>query len=276
MAIKLYKPITAGRRKSSVDAFEDITATTPKKSLVVILKKKSGRNSQGKITVRHRGGGSKRFYRLVDFKQDKYDQPAIVQSIEYDPNRGARIALIRYKDGTERYILAAQGIKTGSVILSSLKAIAPEAGFRMPLKLMPIGLLVHNIELEPQMGGKIVRGAGLSAKLMAIENGFAQIEMPSKEIRLVKEDCLATIGAVSNPDHRLVRLGKAGRSRHRGKRPSVRGKAMNPVDHPHGGGEGHNPIGLVHPKTPWGKPALGVKTRKAKKWSNKFILKRRK
>jgi large subunit ribosomal protein L2 len=276
MALKLYKPITAGRRGASVDAFEDITETKPKKSLLKILKKTGGRNNQGKITVRHRGGGTKRYYRLVDFKQDKYDIPAVVEAIAYDPNRGARLALVKYEDGEERYILAPLGLKPGMQILSSLKAIAPELGYRMPLKFIPIGTIVHNIELVPGQGGKIVRSAGLGAKLLAVEAGYAQLELPSGEVRMVKEDCLATIGQVSNPDYRLIRWGKAGRIRHLGWRPEVRGKAMNPVDHPHGGGEGHCPIGLIHPKTPWGKPALGVKTRKVGKWSDKFILKRRK
>lgn len=275
MAIKIYKPTSPGRRNSSVDSFADVTAKEPTKSLVVMLQKHSGRNNQGKITVRHRGGGAKRYYRLVDFRQEKFDMPATVVGIEYDPFRSARIAKVRYEDGEVRYILAPTDIHVGSIVLSSRKAITPNIGARMPIRYIPIGTLVHNIELSPGDGGKIVRGAGLVAKLLAVESGFGQIKLPSGEVRALAEDCAATIGTVSNPDHSLIRYGKAGRMRHRGRRPAVRGKAMNPVDHPHGGGEGHNPIGLKHPKTPWGKPALGVKTRKANKWSDKFILKRR-
>ncbi|MEK7607203.1 MAG: 50S ribosomal protein L2 [Patescibacteria group bacterium] len=275
MAIKIYKPTSPGRRNSSVDSFADVTAKEPTKSLVVMLQKHSGRNNQGKITVRHRGGGAKRYYRLVDFRQEKFDMPATVVGIEYDPFRSARIAKVRYEDGEVCYILAPTDIHVGSIVLSSRKAITPNIGARMPIRYIPIGTLVHNIELSPGDGGKIVRGAGLVAKLLAVESGFGQIKLPSGEVRALAEDCAATIGTVSNPDHSLIRYGKAGRMRHRGRRPAVRGKAMNPVDHPHGGGEGHNPIGLKHPKTPWGKPALGVKTRKANKWSDKFILKRR-
>ena len=275
MPIKIYKPTSAGRRNSSVDTFEDITEKEPTKSLVLMLKKHSGRNNQGRITVRHRGGGTRRYYRMVDFHQEKFDMPATVSSIEYDPFRGGRIAKVRYGDGEERYVLAPFGVGVGDTILSSQKAITPNIGSRMPIKHIPVGTLIHNIELMPGKGGKIVRGAGLVAKLLALEAGLGQIKLPSGEVRAISEDCAATIGTVSNPDRSLIRYGKAGRMRHRGRRPTVRGKAMNPVDHPHGGGEGHNPIGLKHPKTPWGKPALGVKTRKANQWSDKFILKRR-
>lgn len=275
MPIKIYKPTSAGRRRSSVDAFADVTSSEPKKSLVLMLKKYSGRNSQGKITVRHRGGGVKKYYRLIDFNQNKYDMPATVTTIEYDPNRGGRIALVKYQDNEERYILAPQDLRVGMTVMSSQKAITPSVGSRMPLKHIPIGTMIHNIELVPGKGGKVVRGAGLGAKLMVVDSGYGQIKLPSGEVRMIKEDCSATIGFVSNPDRRLIRWGKAGRMRHRGWRPTVRGKAMNPVDHPHGGGEGRSPIGLKHPKTPWGKPALGVKTRKPEKWSNKFILKKR-
>ncbi|MDP3244417.1 MAG: 50S ribosomal protein L2 [bacterium] len=275
MSIKVYKPTSAGRRFGSIVGQEDITATNPKKSLILMFKRNAGRNNQGKLTVRHRGGGAKRYYRLIDFKQAKYNIPAVVQTIERDPFRGARIALVQYKDKEYRYILAPQDLKTGDNVLSSLEAISPNAGWRMPLKYIPIGNLIYNIELAPGEGGKIVRGAGLSAKLLAIENGYAQVKLPSGEVRMAKEDCLASVGQLSNPDHRLTCWGKAGRIRHLGRRPQVRGKAMNPVDHPHGGGEGNCPIGLTHPKTPWGKPARGVKTRQPGKWSDKFILSRR-
>jgi large subunit ribosomal protein L2 len=276
MAIKKYKPTTAGRRLSSVDAFADITKTEPEKSLIKIRKRTGGRNAQGKITVRHHGGGAKRYTRIVDFKQDKYDIPAKVAAIEYDPSRGARIALLHYADGEKRYVLAAQGVSVGDELLSSKERIEIKPGNRMPLEQIPQGIAVHNVELSPGMGGKLVRGAGASAQYMALEGKYAQLKMPSGEIRLFPKLAMATVGAVSNPDHRLIRWGKAGRTRHLGIRPTVRGKVMNPVDHPHGGGEGKHPIGLKHPKTPWGKPALGVKTRKAKKASNKMIVQRAK
>lgn len=276
MTLKILSPTTPGRRLAHVDQFEDITSQEPKKSLVVMLKRSGGRNNQGRITVRHRGGGQKRYYRIIDFKQDKYDMPAKVVSIEYDPNRSVRIARVVYPDKEERYVLAPQNLKVGDEILSSLNQIPPRLGYRMPLKYIPIGTEIYNLEMKPQTGGKIVRSAGLSAKLLAVEGDFAQVKLPSGEVRLFKADCLANIGSLSNPDYALLRIGKAGRKRHMGWRPEVRGKAMNPVDHPHGGGEGHCPIGLKHPKTPWGKPALGVKTRKPGKWSDKFILKRRK
>ncbi len=276
MPIKIYRPVTKGRRISSVDAFSDITKFEPEKSLVYAKKRASGRNNQGKITVRHRGGGADRFVRIVDFKQDKYDIPAKVSAIEYDPGRGARLALLNYKDGEKRYIVAPQGLAVGDVIVSSRQLVEIKPGNRMPLAMIPVGVQVHNIELTPGSGGMVARGAGLGAQFMALEGDFAQLKLPSGEVRMFSKDCLATVGAVGNPDHRLVRWGKAGRTRHRGRRPEVRGKVMNPVDHPHGGGEGKHPIGLKHPKTLWGKPALGVKTRDKKKSSWKLIVKRRK
>ncbi|MEA2088794.1 MAG: 50S ribosomal protein L2 [Patescibacteria group bacterium] len=277
MGIKKYKPITPGRRKSSVQDFSDITKKDPEKSLVIIKKRKGGRNNQGKITVRHRGGGAKRYIRIIDFKQNRFDDPATVSAIEYDPNRGARIALIKYEDGEKKYIIAPIGMKVGNKIVSSKKAETEiKSGNRTLLKNIPSGLSVYNIELVPGKGGQIARGAGTVVKLMAVEGKYAQLKMPSGEIRLVLKDCMATIGQASNPDYRLIRWGKAGRIRHKGIRPTVRGKAMNPVDHPHGGGEGNQPIGLKHPKTPWGKPALGVRTRNKKKSSNRLIIKRRK
>ncbi|MFH1047562.1 MAG: 50S ribosomal protein L2 [Patescibacteria group bacterium] len=276
MPIKKYKPTSAGRRLSSVDAFSDITKTEPEKNLIIIKKRHGGRNAQGHITVRHRGGGARRYTRIVDFKQDKYDIPAKVVAIEYDPSRGARLALLNYADGEKRYMIATQGMSVGDKVISSLSRVEIKPGNRMPLEQIPVGIAVHNIELSPGMGGKLVRGAGASAQYMALEGKYAQIKMPSGEVRLFPRAAMATVGTVSNPDHRLIRWGKAGRTRHLGIRPTVRGKVMNPVDHPHGGGEGKHPIGLKHPKTPWGKPALGVKTRKAKKASNKFIVERAK
>lgn len=258
-----------------VDAFADITKEKPEKSLLVVHKKRTGR-SNGRITVRHRGGGTRKFYRLVDFRQQKYDAPATVLAIEYDPNRGARVALLEYADKTKSYVLAPQGLATGETIVSSKNRVEVKIGNRMPLKFIPVGQLVHNIELLARQGGKIVRGAGVSAQLMAVEMGYATLKLPSSELRQVSEECAATIGALSNPDRNLIRIGKAGRKRHMGWRPTVRGKAMNPVDHPHGGGEGHNPIGMRRPETPQGKPALGVKTRQRNKWSNFLIIQRRK
>ncbi|MBU0625080.1 50S ribosomal protein L2 [Patescibacteria group bacterium] len=276
MPIKKYNPTTSGRRLSSVDAFTDITKTEPEKRLIKIKKRTGGRNSMGRITVRHRGGGAKRFIRQVDFKQDKYDVPAKVAAIEYDPSRGARLALLYYTDGEKRYVIATQGLSVGDTVMSSLERIEIKPGNRMPLDQIPPGVAVHNIELVVGGGSKVVRGAGLSAQYMALEGKHAQLKMPSGEIRLFPRAAMATVGTVSNPDYRLIRWGKAGRTRLLGIRPTVRGKAMNPVDHPHGGGEGRHPIGLKHPKTPWGKPALGVKTRQAKKASNKFIVQRAK
>ncbi|MBI5222229.1 MAG: 50S ribosomal protein L2, partial [Candidatus Magasanikbacteria bacterium] len=277
MPIKIYKPTTPARRKSSVQDFSDITKTEPEKSLVVNMRRKSGRNNTGKITVRHQGGGVKRLYRLVDFKQQKFDTSAEVKAIEYDPNRGARIILVEYAGGEKSYLLAPQGIKVGDTVMSSQKKIDAKVGNRMPLEQIPVGLFIYNVELTPGKGGQIVRGAGNGAQLQVIEGDYAQIKLPSGEVRLVKKNCLASIGLVSNPDYNLIRWGKAGRIRKLGIRPTVKGKNMNPVDHPHGGGEGHSPIGLKGgPKTQWGKKARGVKTRKPDKWSNKFVLQRRK
>jgi len=276
MGIKKVKPITPGRRQASFDDFSDITKKKPEKKLIIIKKKRSGRNAQGKITVRHRGGGAKRYIRVIDFKRDKFNIPARVASIEYDPNRGARIALLNYKDGEKRYIIAPAGLKVGSEIISSKKQTEIKKGNATALKYILAGVAVHNVELEPGRGAKIARGAGNTVYVMGVEGKYAQLKMPSGEIRLVKKDCLCTIGQVSNPDKRLIKLGSAGRKRHLGIRPTVRGKAMNPVDHPHGGGEGNQPIGLKHPKTKWGKPALGVKTRKKGKRSDKLIIRRRK
>ncbi|MBT4277783.1 50S ribosomal protein L2 [Candidatus Falkowbacteria bacterium] len=277
MPIKRYNPTTPGRRKSSVQDFSDITKKEPEKALTMIKKRSGGRNNQGKITVRHRGGGAKRYIRIIDFKQDKFDVPAKVTAIEYDPNRGARIALLEYKDKVKKYMIAPINVKVGDTIVSSKdKETEIKEGNRMMLEHIPAGMNVYSIELIPGKGGQVARGAGTAVKLMAIEGKYAQLKMPSGEIRLVQKECMATIGQVGNPDYRLVRWGKAGRTRHKGIRPTVRGKVMNPVDHPHGGGEGNQPIGLKHPKTPWGKPALGVKTRKKNKSSSKFILQRRK
>lgn len=276
MAIKRYKPTTAGRRISSVQDFSDITKSKPEKSLVMIKKRRGGRNNQGKITVRHQGGGTKKYIRQVDFKQDKFDVRAEVVAIEYDPNRGARIALVKYDDGGKGYIIVPIGLKVGDSIVSSENEIEIKIGNRTKLESIPPGVDIYNVELVPGKGGQIARGAGTMVKLMAVEGRYAQLKMPSGEIRLVLKECMATIGQVGNTDYRLVRWGKAGRMRHKGVRPTVRGKAMNPVDHPHGGGEGNQPIGLKHPKTPWSKPALGVKTRKRKKNSNRLIIQRRK
>jgi large subunit ribosomal protein L2 len=276
MPIKVYKPTSSGRRQSSVDAYLDITKTKPEKSLIEILKAKSGRNNQGIITVRHKSGGAKKFYRLVDFKQERFDEVAEVLAIEYDPNRGPRIALIKYADGVKSYILCPEGLKVGATVSSSLKTIEAKVGNRMPLEFIPVGLFIYNIELTPGKGGQIVRGAGLSAQLVAIEGDYAQIKLPSGEVRAILKECRASIGALGNADRRLIRWGKAGRMRHRGIKPTVKGKNMNPVDHPHGGGEGHSPIGQKRgPRTVYGKAARGVKTRKPNKWSDKFIIRSR-
>ncbi len=277
MAVKKYKPTTPGRRKASVEDFSNITKKRPDRSLVRPLPKKAGRNNSGKITVRHRGGGVKRLYRLVDFKRENFDRPAEVKSIEYDPNRGPRVALVEYENNRKAYILAPEGIKAGDKVMSSKNKIEAQIGWRMPLKHIPVGMFVYNIELTPGKGGQIVRGAGAGAQLQVLEGKYAQLKLPSGEVRLVNKECMATVGKVGNPDYKLIRLGKAGRRRLLGWRPTVKGKSMNPVDHPHGGGEGHSPIGLRGgPKTKWGKKALGVKTRNKKKWSNKFILSPRK
>ncbi len=274
MPVKRYKPTTPGRRISSVDTFEDVTSTKPVKKLTKTRKKFAGR-TKGKITVRHRGGGAKQRIRLIDFKRNKFDIPATIATIEYDPNRGARIALLNYADGEKRYMLAPVGLKVGDKVVSTQKKGDIKVGNRFQLQSIPIGMQIYNIELKPGKGGQIVRGAGTMAQLMAVDGPYATIKLPSGEVRMVQRTCMATIGQTSNPDRRLIRWGKAGRTRHRGFRPTVRGKAMNPVDHPHGGGEGANPIGLKRPKTPTGKPALGVKTRR-KGASDKLIIKRRK
>jgi len=276
MPIQIYKPTSPGRRNSSSDTFKDITKWEPEKSLVEILKPAAGRNNQGVITVRHKSGGAKKYYRLVDFKQHKFDLVAEVAAIEYDPNRGARIALITYTDGIKSYILASEGMKVGDKIMSSLNAIEAKTGNRMPLKHIPVGLFVYNVELTPGKGGQLARGAGLSAQLIGTEGNYAQIRLPSGEVRSVIKEGMATIGILSNPDRRLIRWGKAGRIRHRGIKPTVKGKNMNPADHPHGGGEGHSPIGQRRgPQTVYGKPARGVKTRQPQKWSNKFVVQSR-
>jgi len=274
MGIKKVRANTPGRRGATFDDCVDITRDTPEKSLITIKKKTSGRNSQGKITVRHRGGGEKRFIRLIDFKRDKFDIPATVATIEYDPNRGARLALLNYADGEKRYIVAPLGLVVGEKVLSSKNLIEIKVGNAMPVGNIPAGVAINGLELEPGRGAKVARGAGNAVFVMGVEGKYAQVKMPSGEIRLVKKECLCTVGQASNPDKRHIVLGKAGRSRHMGIRPTVRGTAMNPVDHPHGGGEGNQSIGLRHPKTPWGKPALGVKTRR-KRSSNKLIIKRR-
>jgi large subunit ribosomal protein L2 len=273
MGIRVYKPTTPGRRKSSVQTFDDVTAKRPYKRLTKSKKQNAGR-SKGTITVRHRGGGAKRHIRIIDWKFDKYEIPAKVQTIEYDPNRGARIALVAYADGEKRYILAPQGLEVGMKIMTSKEKGDPKPGNRFPLALIPEGMSIYNVEMQPGRGGQMVRGAGTSATLMAVEGKMATVKLPSGEVRMVQKTCMASIGNVSNPDWRLIRWGKAGRMRRRGFRPTVRGKAMNPVDHPHGGGEARNPIGLKHPKTPQGRPALGVKTRR-NRTSDKMIIRRR-
>ncbi|MBI5404937.1 MAG: 50S ribosomal protein L2 [Candidatus Kerfeldbacteria bacterium] len=275
MGIRIYKPTSPGRRKSSVSTFEEITKWKPEKSLTKIIKNQAGRNTQGKITVRHQGGGHKRYYRMIDFKQDRYDVPAKVTAIEYDPNRSSRIALLEYPDGEKRYILAPVDLKVGMSVVSSKGSVPVQAGNRAPIEAIPVGMAIHNLELVPGKGGEIVRSAGAAAVVQAIEGDYAQIKLPSGEIRQVLKRVAATIGQVGNVDHQNIRWGKAGRMRHRGIRPSVRGKAMNPVDHPHGGGEGVNPIGLKYPKTPWGKHALGVKTRRKHRRSDRLIMQRR-
>jgi large subunit ribosomal protein L2 len=275
MGIRVYKPTSPARRHMSVLTYEEITTNKPEKSLLAPLKKNAGRNVHGKITVRHRGGGHKRKYRIIDFKRNKFDVPAKVATIEYDPNRSAFIALLHYLDGEKRYILAPVGLKVGDTVVSSDTADIV-TGNSLPLSSIPVGTLVHNIELHAGRGGQLCRSAGTYAQLMAKENKYATLRLPSGEMRMVPVNARATVGTVGNVDHGNVRVGKAGRKRHMGFRPSVRGVVMNPVDHPHGGGEGKSPIGMPSPVTPWGKPALGYKTRKKKKYSNKFIIKRRK
>lgn len=274
MAIKKYNPTSPARRNMTVSTFEEITKTEPEKSLVEILKSKAGRNNYGKITVRHQGGGHKRQYRIIDFKRDKTDIPATVASIEYDPNRSANIALLNYADGEKRYIIAPNGLKVGDTIISSDSADI-KVGNALPLKNIPVGTIIHNIELKAGKGAQLVRAAGNSAQLMAKEGDYAQVRLPSSEVRMIRIECKATIGQVGNLDHENITLGSAGRNRHLGWRPTVRGSVMNPVDHPHGGGEGRSPIGRPGPVTPWGKPTLGYKTRNKKKTSSKFIVKRR-
>ena len=273
MPIKKYKPTSPGRRGMTGFTFEEITRSEPERSLVRPLRKRAGRNATGRVTVRHRGGGHQRNYRIIDFKRDKLGIPAKVATVEYDPNRSARIALLHYADGEKRYIVAPLGLAVGDVLLSGANAdIRP--GHCLPLARIPLGTLVHNIELQPGKGGQIVRSAGTSAQLVAKEGEFAQIRMPSGEVRLVRQICFATIGEVGNADNRNINLGKAGRSRHLGRRPGVRGTAMSPRDHAHGGGEGRQGIGLPGPKTPWGKPAYGKRTRK-NKVTTKYIVRRR-
>ena len=275
MSIKTYRPTTPARRQMTVSGFDGVDKhAKPERSLIEVRKKNSGRNSYGRITVRHKGGGNRRKYRVIDFRRDKLDMTATVLRLEYDPNRSAFIALVQYEDGEKRYILAPVGIGAGDTVVSSATAdIKP--GNCLPLENIPVGTVIHNIELYPGRGAQFVRAAGVAAQLMAKEGGMATIRMPSGEMRKVRMDCRATIGQVGNIDHSNVSIGKAGRKRHMGVRPTVRGSVMNPVDHPHGGGEGKSPIGRPGPVTPWGKPTLGYKTRKAKNRTNKFIVKRR-
>ncbi|OPJ60631.1 50S ribosomal protein L2 [Clostridium oryzae] len=275
MAVKAFKPTTPSRRQMTVPTFEEITTDKPEKSLLVDLNSKAGRNAQGKITVRHRGGGVKRKYRVIDFKRDKDDIPAKVLTVEYDPNRSAYIALVVYADGEKRYILAPANLKVGDQVMSGANADI-KTGNSLPLKNIPVGTIVHNVELSVGKGGQLVRSAGSSAQLMAKEGKYATLRLPSGEMRYVLIDCRATVGTVSNLTHEIVNLGNAGRKRHMGWRPTVRGSVMNPVDHPHGGGEGKSPVGHPGPLTPWGKPALGLKTRKHKKYSDRMIVKSRK
>ena len=275
MAIKTFKPYTPARRNMTVSAFDGVDKKAkPERSLVETLKKNAGRNSYGHITVRHKGGGNKRKYRVIDFKRQKLDMPATVQRIEYDPNRSAFIALIKYEDETLSYILAPYGLKAGDQVISSASAdIKP--GNCLPIANIPVGTVIHNVELQPGHGAQLVRAAGVAAQLMAKEGELAQVRLPSGEVRYVRMNCTACIGQVGNLDHENVHIGKAGRKRHMGIRPTVRGSVMNPNDHPHGGGEGRAPVGRPGPVTPWGKPAMGYKTRKTKNRTNKFIVKRR-
>jgi len=273
MAIKLYKPTTPSRRGMTGYTFEEITRDEPEKSLVVPLPEKAGRNFRGKITVRHRGGGNKRLYRIIDFRRDKIGIPARVDSIEYDPNRSARIALVVYADGEKRYILAPLGLSVNDTVMSGPGAEV-RVGNALPLENIPLGTMIHNIELYKGRGGQLVRAAGTAAQLLAKEGEYVQVRLPSGEVRMIRSECMATIGQVSNVDHTNIKLGKAGRKRWLGFRPTTRGSAMTPRDHPHGGGEGKAPVGLPGPKTPWGKPALGYKTRRNKR-TDKYIVRRR-
>jgi large subunit ribosomal protein L2 len=276
MAIIKVKPTTPGQRHAIRQRRDELTKQRPEKSLIVSQKSKAGRNNQGKITVRHRGGGHRRHYRLVDFRRMKYDVPATVETIEYDPNRSANIALVKYQDGDKAYILAPRELKVGSTVISSQEKAPIETGNRLPLEKIPVGLTVYNIELEPGRGGSIVRSAGMQASLMAVEGRFAQVKLPSGEIRHIPKASMASIGQVGNQEQGNTLRGKAGKTRWAGVRPTVRGKAMNPVDHPHGGGEGAVPIGMPSPKTKWGKKAMGVVTRSRKKKSNRLIIRKRK
>lgn len=272
MAIKIYKATSAGRRNTSVSTFEEVTRSEPERSLLAPIRRKGGRNNSGHVTTRHQGGGHKRRYRIIDFKRDKHGVSAVVDSIEYDPNRSAYIALVVYKDGEKRYILAPLGLKVGDAVLSGEGAdIRP--GNALPIRNIPLGTMIHNLELHPGRGGQIVRSAGNAAQVLAKDGPLAQIRLPSGEVRYISMDCLATVGQVSNADHANISLGKAGRKRWQGVRPGVRGVAMDPGSHPHGGGEGRSSIGMKSPKTPWGKKALGVKTRRNKR-TNKFIVRR--
>jgi len=273
MPIKKYKPTSPGRRDMTGSTFEEITRSEPLRRLVRELRKRGGRNNLGRVTVRHRGGGHKRLYRLIDFRRDKLNIPARVEAIEYDPNRSARIALLLYADGERRYIIAPLGLRVGDTVVSGPNAEV-RVGNAMPIRQIPVGSLVHNVELLPGRGGQLARAAGTSAQLLAKEGTYAQLRLPSGEVRLVHENCMATIGQVGNAEHGNIKLGKAGRKRWLGWRPTVRGSAMDPNSHPHGGGEGRSPIGMPGPKTPWGKPAMGVKTRRNKR-TDKFIIRRR-
>lgn len=274
MAVKSFKPTTPARRQMTVPGFDEITKKTPERSLVTVLKKHAGRNNTGKITVRHHGGGNRIKYRIIDFKKNIQDVPATVLAIEYDPNRTAYIALMQYETGEKTYSIAPVGLKVGDVVLNSAKAdIKP--GNVLPISEIPVGTFIHNIELYPGKGGQLVRSAGTAAQLMAKENGVSQVRLPSGEVRIVRLDCKATIGQVGNIEHENINLGKAGKTRHLGIRPTVRGSVMNPCDHPHGGGEGKAPVGRPSPVTPWGKPTMGYKTRDKKARTNKFIVKRR-
>ena len=275
MAVKSFKPTTPSRRQMTVSTFEEITTDKPEKSLLVDQKRTGGRNAHGKITVRHRGGGAKQKYRVIDFKRNKDGIPAKVATVEYDPNRSAYISLVVYADGDKRYIIAPVGLKVGDVVVSGPEADI-KVGNTLPLRNIPVGTIIHNVELAVGKGAQLVRSAGASAQLMAKEGDYATLRLPSGEMRYVRIECRATIGTVSNLTHEIVNLGNAGRKRHMGWRPTVRGSVMNPVDHPHGGGEGKSPIGHPGPLTPWGKPALGYKTRKHKKYSDRFIIKGRK
>ncbi len=273
MAVKIYKPTSPGRRGMTSPTFEEITKTKPERRLIVALRKSGGRDAQGKISVRHRGGGSRRYLRLIDFKRDKLDLPAKVAAIEYDPNRSARIALLHYADGEKRYIIAPLDLRVGDTVVAG-KNVDIRPGNAMPIANIPVGTMIHNIELQPGKGGQLARSAGAGVQLLGKEGDFAQLRLPSGEVRLVRQTCMATIGVVGNLDHSNVKLGKAGRKRHLGIRPTVRGTAMSPRDHPHGGGEGRQPIGKPGPRSPWGKPTRGYKTRNNKK-TDALIIKRR-